>query len=115
MANIVFSKSSRLQINGREFSGHNIRLDGNKVVVDGVIQDGELVGDIKIDIHGDVERLDSGSGDVTISGSCGVVQTMSGDVECGDVSGNIKTMSGDVTCGAVGGRINTMSGDITHK
>lgn len=105
----------RIVIDGREFRGKNISITGKKVIVDGVEQDGELIGDVKIDIHGDVEKIDSGSGSVTVSGSCGTVQTMSGDVECGNVSGNVKTMSGDVTCGSIGGSVSTMSGDIRHR
>lgn len=115
MTNINMKGSGRVVIDGRDFTGNNITIRGNKVVVDGVEQSGELVGDIKIDVHGDVVSLNAGSGDVTISGSCGPISTMSGDVHCGDVTGNIKTMSGDVTCGAVRGSVGTMSGDIRHK
>lgn len=107
--------ANRVIIDGREFTGRSINIVGNKVVVDGVVQEGDLVGDVKIDVYGDVERLDAGSGNVTVSGSCGQVSTMSGGVECGDVTGNVKTMSGDVTCGAIAGGVSTMSGDIRHR
>lgn len=107
--------NGRIVIDGREFRGKNLSIVGNKVIVDGVEQDGELVGDVKIDIHGDVDRIDAGIGSVTVSGNCGTISTMSGNVECGNVSGMVKTMSGDVTCGDVSGGVSTMSGNIRHK
>lgn len=113
--NFNMKTGGRIVIDGREFTGNSISIVNGKVTVDGVAQEGQLVGDVKIDVHGDVVSMNAGSGNVTISGSCGSVQTMSGDVECGDVSGNIKTMSGDVTCGAIGGSVGTMSGDIRHR
>ncbi len=113
--NFDLKAGGRIVIDGREFSGKNISIVNGKVTVDGVVQDDQLVGDVNIDVHGDVVKLDAGSGSVTVSGSCGQVSTMSGDVECGNVSGNVKTMSGDVTCGAVGGGVSTMSGDIRHR
>lgn len=104
-------------IDGREFNGNNINIDGNGIVtVDGVQQEGQLVGDIKIEVSGDITRLETTSGDVTVTGSCGMVSTMSGDVETREIVGNVKTMSGDVKCtGPISGSVSTMSGDITHR
>lgn len=113
--NFNMKAGGRIVIDGREFTGGSISIVNGKVTVDGVVQDGQLVGDVKIDVHGDVVSMNSESGDVTVTGSCGSVQTMSGDVKCGDVSGNVKTMSGDVICGAIGGGVSTMSGDIRHR
>ena len=103
--------SGRIVIDGREFKGKNVSIVGGKVTVDGMIQDGELTGDINVVIHGDVELLNNTSGSVTAN-NVGNLQTVSGDVNCKDVSGSIKTVSGDVDCGKVGGKINTVSGDV---
>lgn len=113
--NFNMKSGGRIVIDGREFTGNNISIVKGKVTVDGVVQDGQLVGDVKIDVYGDVVKLDAGSGNVTVSGTCEQVSTMSGDVQCGDVHGNIKTMSGDVTCGTIGGSVSTMSGSIRHR
>lgn len=113
--NFNMKAGGRIVIDGREFTGSSISIVNGKVTVDGVVQDGELVGDVKIDVYGDVVKLDAGSGNVTVSGTCGQVSTMSGNVQCGDVHGNVKTMSGDVTCGAISGGASTMSGDIRHR
>lgn len=111
----IKSSGSRVTIDGRDFVGRSITINGDKVVVDGVEQSGSLVGPISIEVHGNCEQLDTTSGSVTVSGSCGRVKTMSGDVRCGDVTGDIGTMSGDVTCGKVGGNVKTMSGDINGR
>lgn len=104
--------SGRIVIDGREFVGRSVTIIDDKVTVDGVEQDGSLIGDVSITIHGDVDRIETVVGSVEVSGSCGQVKTMSGDVHCGDVTGDVGTMSGDVTCGRVGGNVKTMSGDI---
>jgi hypothetical protein len=108
----ISMKNGRVVIDGREFSGSNIRINGNQVIVDGVVQDGELVGPISVQVMGDVDRLDMGAGDVAVQGAVGQVNTGSGDVECGPVTGSVRTGSGDVRCGNVGGSVQTGSGDI---
>lgn len=67
---------------------------------------------IKIEITGNVESIETESGDVTIQGDASNIHTMSGDVRCNAVSGNVNTMSGDVTCDNIKGHCSTMSGDI---
>lgn len=112
--NINMSGNGRIVVDGREFKGRNISIKNNKVVVDGVEQDGELVGDINVVVHGDVQDLENGSGNVKAQ-NVGNINTGSGDVECGNVSGSIKTGSGDVDCDRVNGNIRTGSGDVTHR
>lgn len=103
---------SSVTIDGRTFTGRNISINGDKVVVDGVEQSGSLVGPVSVTVNGDADSIETGSGTVTITGSAGRVETMSGDVHCGAVSGDVETMSGDVTCGPITGSVKTMSGDI---
>ena len=104
------SKSS-IVIDGREFSGKSVSISNGKVTIDGVKQDGDLVGDINITVNGDVEFLENECGTVSAQ-SVTTIKTMSGNVKCGEVKGSIKTMSGDVTCSDVSGNISTISGDI---
>lgn len=101
-------------IGGKTYVGRNIQVVGDKVIVDGVEQEGSLVGPINVIVHGDVDQLTTGSGDVDCD-NVNQLTTSSGDVGCDNVTGNIHTSSGDVHCGAVGGNINTMSGDIKHR
>ena len=98
-------------INGHSFSGRNIQIDSNKVIVDGVTQDGDLVGEITVTVYGDVDSLHTSSGDVKAE-SVNKISTEAGSVVCGNVSGSVSTQSGAVVCGSVSGSINTMSGNI---
>lgn len=111
----MLNASSSVTIDGKTFTGRNIKIINDKVIIDGVEQEGSLVDPVSVTVNGDAERIETVSGSVDVSGSCGAVKTMSGDVRCGDVKGDVGTMSGDVTCGKVGGNIKTMSGDITGR
>lgn len=113
---VNFTSNGSVNIDGRTFSGRSITISGNKVMVDGVEQDGELVGNINVAIVGGVQSFELGAGQVEIQGAVGSVNTMSGSVTCGNVSGDVGTMSGSVSCGHVAGKVSTMSGSIrTHK
>lgn len=107
-------RNGRIVIDGREFQGNNVTISNGKVTVDGVVQDGELVGDINVTVHGDVQSLENHTGNVTAQ-NVGEISTGSGDVKCGNVGGSIRTGSGDVECGAVSGNIRTGSGDVCHR
>ena len=119
-------------INGVTYIGRSISVNNGKVTVDGqtVIPEGKeinisVVGDInelnvdscyKIDVKGNVDKVGTTSGDVTVNGNAGNVNTVSGDVNVEkDVNGSISTTSGDVSCGQVSGNIKTVSGDIKNK
>lgn len=101
-------------INGQKFKGNNISINNGKVIVDGEIQNGSLINEINVAVHGSVQILETQSGNV-IAQNVGEINTGSGDVECVSVTGSIRTGSGDVNCGDVGGNIRTGSGDVTHK
>lgn len=111
----VLKAGASVNIDGKSFSGRSVQIINDRVIIDGVEQDGSLVGPVSVTVHGDVERLETVSGNVEVSGSCGHVKTMSGDVRCGNVSGDVGTMSGDVTCGPIAGSVKSMSGDIRTR
>lgn len=108
----INTSGSSVTIDGRTFSGKSISIVGDKVVVDGVEQDGTLVGPISVVVNGSADSVETTSGKVEVTGSVGRIKTMSGSVRCADVSGDVGTMSGSVTCGAIAGNASTMSGDI---
>lgn len=109
----ILKAGSSINIDGRSFSGKSVTITGDQVYVDGVLQDGKLVGPISITITGDVQSLDCAVATVEVIGNAGKVTTMSGDVNVGvSVTGDVETMSGSVTCGDVGGDVETMSGSI---
>ena len=106
-----------ITINGQTFTGKNINVSGNKVIIDGIDVTPESK-EINISILGSIEDLKvSSCNKLTIDGSVGSVSTQSGDVEVtGDITGDVKTMSGDVNCsGNIGGSVKTISGDIKYR
>ena len=70
---------------------------------------------VTLEIHGNVEKLSTVSGDVSVSGDVGNISTASGDIRCQTVRGSVSTASGDVHCGSTGGSVSTMSGDIYER
>jgi len=105
-------KSGRITIDGRDFVGSHIIVDGDgSVTIDGVCQSEKLIGDINIIVHGDVDILENTSGRVA-AGNVGSLKTVSGDIDCLDVSGNVQTVSGDVSCRNITGSVKSVSGDI---
>lgn len=113
--NFTMRGNGRINIDGRDFVGRSVTIDGDTVIIDGVVQDGKLVGPITVTLHGDAESIETSSGNVTITGAAGSVHTSSGNVRCGNVGAGVQTMSGDVTCGTIAGSVRTMSGDVSHR
>ena len=107
----ISMKNGKCVIDGKSFTGNNISINGNKVIVDGVTQDGELVGDITVTVHGDVEALENTNGNVKAN-NVGSVKTTNGKVTCVDVAGDVKTTNGDVNAKSILGKVTTVNGDI---
>ena len=105
------SNKGVVNIDGREFSGSCIEISGNKVIVDGAPQDGELIGNVSVFVNGDIETLSLGSG-IIDAANIGSIDSGSGNINCKDVSGNIETGTGDIVCEAVGGSVTTSTGDV---
>lgn len=105
-------------IGDKIFSGDNISISRNRVIINGTDITDQLPDQkhYNIVVDGPVNSINCDACDqITVHGAVGSIKTMSGDVECGDVDGSISTMSGDVDCGTVSGNIKTMSGDVKHK
>lgn len=122
--NFLLTNNARVTINR---GGKRCTLKGDRIekrdgqwYVDGKAIDWEELGgkyeeeNVSVEIHGNVERLQTRSGDIKVIGDVQNITTTSGDVECQSAY-NINTTSGDVTCGPVGGSVNTISGDISRR
>lgn len=92
----ISTNGSTVTIDGKTFSGRSISISGNKVIIDGVEQGGELVGNITVTVNGGCNSVKTQSGDVNVQGDVTTVSTMSGDVTAKSVTSSISTMSGDV-------------------
>jgi hypothetical protein len=112
--NIDMKSITGVSIDGRNFSGKNISINNGKVTVDGVVQGGELVGNVTVVIHGDVNHITNTTGNVTANNVHNIITSL-GDVDCKDVMGNITTSLGNVDCLNVGGNIQTTLGDVTKR
>ena len=115
---------TNITVNGRTIncSGSNITISNGKVIVDGKLVQGDMSGDINVEIHGNVENIQCG-GSVTVHGNvsgcidcgttCNVDGYVNGDIDagnsvnCGDVAGDVdagnavhcRNVSGDVDAG----------------
>lgn len=104
---------SSLTVNGTTYFGNSIQISNGRVLVDGKeVADHAGSPKIEVNIHGDVDTIEAGSGDVRVNGNAGVIRTGSGDVECRDVAGTVTTGSGNVRCSAIAGNASTGSGNI---
>lgn len=96
----------KIKINGKEVkksdksSGNNIVITGNNnVVVNGKsisnlnnLPDKE----IKIEITGDVKKLETANGNIKIFGNVSEIKTVNGDVEIGGNAKKVKTINGNI-------------------
>ena len=89
-------------INGQTIncSGSNITINNGKVIVDGKVVQGDMSGDIHVEIHGNVQNIKC-SGHVTVHGNagyidCGGACEVGGDV-CGDIDAGTHINCGNVT------------------
>lgn len=108
-------KSGIAIINGTAYTANSVHINNGEVIVDGEVAGGIGTQKITVNIEGDVESIETGSGDVSVNGSVRDIETGSGDVECRVVNGNIRTGSGDVSCTEVRGNIKTSSGDVDRR
>jgi len=104
-----------ISINGNTIvvsGGGSVKIVNGRVIVDGQDMTPDAK-DIRIEIHGDVARLDVDvCTEVVVNGTVGQLSTSSGDVKCGDVAGSVQTSSGDVRCKGVTGSVQSVSGDV---
>lgn len=109
--------NGKVTVNGNVFqtNGSSFSINGNG----NVIINGETVltvesKNIEVNIVGDVENLQTTSGDINVEGVVnGSVKTVSGDIQVkGGVTGDVQTVSGDVKSPQISGNVKTVSGNI---
>jgi len=109
---------SNVTINGQSFTGKNVVVSNNKIMIDG--KEAEINYEEKtfnIVVTGDVESVVNESGLINVTGNAGEIKSTSGDIEIGgEVKGDVKTTSGDVASkGDIVGDVGTVSGDVDAK
>ncbi len=109
----MFDCRGIVQINNKTYVGDNIQISGDKIIIDGVIQNTNdlLVGPINIVVNGNVGSIKTGTGDIKAN-NVGTITSTTGDITCGDISGSVTNFSGDINCINIHGNVTTISGDI---
>jgi hypothetical protein len=96
----------KIRINGKD-AKHSKGIFENNIVITGnnnVVVNGESIcnlnnlpgKEIKIEIIGDVKKLETANGNVKVSGNVNKVETVNGDVEVGGSVEKAKTVNGDI-------------------
>lgn len=96
----------KIKINGKDVK-HSDGLLGNNIVITGnnnVVVNGKSISnlnnlpdkEIKIEITGDVKKLETANGDVKVSGNVSEIKTVNGDVEVGGNVNKVETTNGDI-------------------
>lgn len=109
----ILTKGGTTTINGVSYQGSNIRIENGILTIDGKRPSQVMDHNISIQVNGDVESIDAGSGRVTVAGNATNISTGSGNVKCGDADGNVQTGSGNITCKNIKGSVRTGSGNIS--
>lgn len=117
---INIANGGEVNINGRVFHGAGqISIDGNGNITvnaqNGSYQrtmDGRTMPAIQIAIIGDVQSVQTTSGNVGVKGNVGSVNTTSGDVSSDAIRGSANTTSGNIQASIIHGSANTVSGNI---
>lgn len=121
---IVKGGSVTITRNGKRhvLRGNNIikKRDGQWYVDGKAVDWNELGGKyeeenvVSIEITGNVQLLNASVADVVVHGDVQNLKTGSGDVQCENAV-NVSTGSGDVHCGDVAGLVSTGSGNVYRK
>lgn len=96
----------KIKINGKDVK-HSDGLLGNNIVITGnnnVVVNGKSISnlnnlpdkEIRIEITGDVKKLETANGDVKVSGNVSEIKTVNGDVEVGGNVNKVETTNGDI-------------------
>lgn len=106
--------NSVVKIGDQTYTGSTVCIVGDKVVVDGVEQQGCLKEPVNVTVNGHVRCVETAAGNVIVHGTVGAVESSSGDVRCGNVQGDVETVSGKVLCRSIAGSVKTVSGNISR-
>lgn len=89
----------KIRINGKDakhskgiFGNNNVVVNGKSISNLNNLPDKE----IKVEIIGDVKRLETANGNIKVSGNVNEVKTVNGDVEVGGSIEKVETVNGDI-------------------
>jgi len=104
---------SKVTVNGVSYSGRNVTIDGDKVIVDGKVVEVPEGRKIEVTIEGDLERLHLTNGVVYAKGMIGDIAMQNGTVNAeADIKGEVSMGNGKITCHDVYADVNLDMGSI---
>lgn len=106
----ITSGNGKITLNGKTYSGSNIQIDGNKVVIDGANVD-DTIG-ASITISGDIAKVVSKQSMMVDGDITGDIKA-SGSVNCHDINGSV-TAGGSVNCMDIEGNVKA-GGSINRR
>jgi len=93
-----------ININGKIYEGSNISINGDQIIIDGVVRRSEVSGVVEVRIlEGKVWNITS-SASITCSDVEGDVQA-GGSVTCSNVKGDVQAGGSVTTGGSIGGDV----------
>ena len=112
-----FSTGSTVQINGQTFSGGDVSVIGNKVIIDGkeVNYDKASSGTLNIIVQGNCGDITSENGNITVNQNTNNVESKNGTINVkGSVGGSVENKNGNIKVqGNVQGNCTTKNGNIS--
>lgn len=105
-------RKNRITINGKTYTGNNIAITDNSIVIDGNVVEDEQSGIVEVRIEGDVKTVSSRKS-VTVKGNVTDVDAGTSATIHGDVKGNVDAGT-SVVCGSVGGDIDAGT-SVRHR
>jgi len=115
---IHFGKICKINIGGKNYEN----ISGNMTITDdGVFLNGQPIDEykeppiVKIEITGDVEKVESEACDVTVNGNVGSIDSKNGNIHCGNVMKNVESKNGNIHCGEVSGDVISKNGNIYRQ
>lgn len=98
----IFGNNGKITVNGKTYTGNNISINNNQVIIDGVVQ-GDLEEDKKIEIKilCNVEKIVSNES-IHIKGNVNGNIEAGTSVNCDDIKGNARAGT-SINCDDIGG------------
>jgi len=110
----ITGSDTTVTVNGSTYKGSNIVIKGNDVIIDGVVQESKVYGDVNITVQGNVDSIENTAGDIQAQ-NVGSISTQNGNITCNDVAGSVSTVNGSIEANEIRGNASTTNGSISTK
>ena len=102
-------------INGKSYSGSNLTISNNKVIIDGVVVGDDDSKIINIKVEGNINSLIvDNCNKLEIVGDCHNVSSKNGNISIkGNVENNVENKNGNIVAKNIAGNATTKNGNIT--